>query len=63
MMWNLQIGGLLAGATVCLFDGNPGYPDMNALWRFIGEAGVNFFGAGAAYFQACEKSAIEPRKG
>ncbi|WP_429485506.1 acetoacetate--CoA ligase [Paraburkholderia youngii] len=61
IMWNLQVGGLLAGATVCLFDGNPGYPNMNALWRFIGEAEVNFFGAGAAYFQACEKSAIEPR--
>ncbi|WP_051106723.1 acetoacetate--CoA ligase [Paraburkholderia atlantica] len=61
IMWNLQVGGLLAGATVCLFDGNPGYPDMNALWRFIGEAEVSFFGAGAAYFQACEKSAIEPR--
>jgi acetoacetyl-CoA synthetase len=61
IMWNLQVGGLLAGATVCLFDGNPGYPDMNALWRFIGDAGVNFFGAGAAYFQACEKAAIEPR--
>ncbi|SAL81896.1 acetoacetyl-CoA synthetase [Caballeronia arvi] len=61
IMWNLQVGGLLAGATVCLFDGNPGYPDMNALWRFIGDAGVSFFGAGAAYFQACEKSAIKPR--
>lgn len=62
IMWNLQVGGLLAGATVCLFDGNPGYPNMNALWQFIGDAGVNFFGAGAAYYQACEKSAIEPRE-
>ncbi|NJD35417.1 MAG: AMP-binding protein, partial [Betaproteobacteria bacterium] len=40
MMWNFQVGGLLAGCTICLFDGNPGYPDMNALWRFVGEKQV-----------------------
>ncbi|WP_233855709.1 acetoacetate--CoA ligase [Paraburkholderia sp. HD33-4] len=61
IMWNLQVAGLLAGATLCLFDGNPGYPDMNALWRFVGETEVNFFGAGAAYFQSCQKAGIEPR--
>jgi acetoacetyl-CoA synthetase len=62
IMWNLQVGGLLAGATVCLYDGNPGYPDMNAVWRFIGEARVSFFGAGAAYYQSCLKAGIEPRE-
>jgi acetoacetyl-CoA synthetase len=61
IMWNLLVGGLLAGATVCLFDGNPGYPNLGTLWRFIGEAGINFFGAGAAYFQACLKAGTEPR--
>jgi len=61
IMWNLQVGGLLAGATVCLFDGNPGYPNMETLWRFIGEAKVDFFGAGAAYFQSCLKAGVEPR--
>lgn len=61
IMWNLQVGGLLAGATVCLFDGNPGYPNMETLWRFIDEAKVAFFGAGAAYFQSCLKSGVEPR--
>lgn len=62
IMWNLQVGGLLAGATACLYDGNPGFPDMNALWRFVGEAQINFFGAGAAYFQSCLKAGVEPRK-
>ena len=33
MMWNFLIGGLLVGATVVLFDGNPGHPDLGALWR------------------------------
>ncbi len=61
IMWNLQVGGLLAGATVCLFDGNPGYPNMDVLWRFIGEAKIEVFGAGAAYFQSCLKSGVKPR--
>ncbi|SPK70057.1 Acetyl-coenzyme A synthetase 1 (plasmid) [Cupriavidus taiwanensis] len=60
IMWNLQVGGLLAGATVCLFDGNPGYPNMETLWRFIGEKKIDFFGAGAAYFQSCLKAGVEP---
>ena len=33
MMWNFLIGGLLVGATVVLFDGSPGHPDLMALWR------------------------------
>ncbi|WP_321914914.1 acetoacetate--CoA ligase [Paraburkholderia sp. J11-2] len=61
IMWNCQVGGLLAGATLCLYDGNPTYPDAQALWRFVGETGVTFFGAGAAYFQGCLKSGVEPR--
>ncbi|HYQ84114.1 MAG TPA: AMP-binding protein, partial [Rubrobacter sp.] len=34
MMWNLVVAGLLTGSTVLLYDGNPGYPDMNVLWEF-----------------------------
>lgn len=34
MMWNLLVGGLLAGSTVLLYDGSPGRDDMLALWKF-----------------------------
>ncbi|MDF3874557.1 acetoacetate--CoA ligase [Pseudomonas putida] len=61
VMWNLQIGGLLVGSTICLFDGNPGWPDAGTLWRFAGENGVTFFGAGAAFYTSCMKAGIEPR--
>src|SRR3712207_4745844 len=37
MMWNVVVGGLLSGATALLYDGNPGQPDMNVLWRFAEE--------------------------
>ncbi|MCX9156015.1 acetoacetate--CoA ligase [Niveibacterium sp. 24ML] len=60
MMWNAQIAGLLVGATICLYDGSPGYPDLGALWRFAGEARVSFFGAGAAFYASCQKADIHP---
>jgi acetoacetyl-CoA synthetase len=62
IMWNCQVGGLLVGATICLFDGNPAVPDHGALWRFAGSARVNFLGAGAAYYAACLKAGVEPNE-
>ncbi len=60
VMWNSQITGLMVGATICLYDGNPGYPDLSTLWRFAGEEKLSFFGAGAAFFMNCMKAGIEP---
>ena len=60
MMWNLLIGGLLLGTTVVLFDGDPGHPDMGALWRLAEETGVTYFGASAPYIQACIKAGVRP---
>ncbi len=30
MMWNLLVSGLCVGATIVLFDGDPGWPDRRA---------------------------------
>jgi hypothetical protein len=54
--------GLLVGSTICIYDGNPGWPDWNALWRFVGETRVSFFGAGAAFFLSCLKAGVEPNQ-
>jgi acetoacetyl-CoA synthetase len=62
IMWNCQVGGLLLGSTICLYDGNPGFPDFGALWRFVSEERISFFGAGAAYYANCIKAGIEPGK-
>jgi acetoacetyl-CoA synthetase len=62
IMWNAQISGLLLGATICLYDGNPGYPDLGMLWQFAEEAKMTFFGAGAAFYMNCKKAGIEPGK-
>ena len=60
MMWNLLVGGLLSGATALLYDGNPGHPDMNVLWRFAEETNMTHFGTSASYLTSCMKASIEP---
>jgi acetoacetyl-CoA synthetase len=68
IMWNAQVSALLGGATICLYDGNPGGPvsstgkpaDWGVLWRFVGAAGVTWFGAGAAFYASCLKAGVQP---
>ncbi len=60
MMWNLLIGGLLVGCTVVLFDGSPGYPNLDILWSFAEQSGMTFFGASAAYIGSLMKNQSEP---
>jgi acetoacetyl-CoA synthetase len=62
MMWNLVVAGLLTGSTVLLYDGNPGYPDMNVLWEFAEKTGMTCFGTSASYITACMKADIVPGK-
>ena len=62
MMWNLLIGGLLLGIPILLYDGSPGYPDMNELWQFAEQSGMTFFGTSAGYILSCMKAEITPGK-
>lgn len=61
MMWNFLISGLLVGATVVLYDGSPGHPDLGALWRLAERHGVTYFGTSAPYVQAGLKAGLRPR--
>ena len=60
MMWNVLVGGLLIGTTCVLYDGSPGYPDMNALWRLAQDTSITYFGTSAPYVAACMKAGVEP---
>ena len=60
MMWNVLVSGLLAGSTILMYDGNPGYPDMNTLWEFADKTGMTCFGTSAGYLTSCTKADIEP---
>jgi acetoacetyl-CoA synthetase len=63
MMWNFQVGALLTPASIVLYDGNPGHPDMGVLWDLADRAGITCFGTSASYIAACMKAGVEPRTG
>src|SRR3984957_11141905 len=62
IMWNVQISGLLAGTTICLYDGSPSgskeHPDWGVLWRFAARHKVTILGAGAAFHGNCMKTGL-----
>ncbi|HSH01813.1 MAG TPA: acetoacetate--CoA ligase [Anaerolineae bacterium] len=62
MMWNFLIGGLLTGCTIILYNGAPGYPDLNVLWDLAAETKMSYFGTGAAFIHACLKEGITPNQ-
>ncbi len=69
IMWNCQVGGLLGGTTICLYDGSPaqcvkvgdGSADWTPLWRFAALSRCTFFGAGAAFYAGCLKARVQPQ--
>jgi acetoacetyl-CoA synthetase len=60
MMWNFLISGLLVGATVVLYDGSPGHPDLEVLWRLAATERINYFGTSAPFLQSCRKAGLRP---
>jgi len=61
IMWNIWVSTLASGCTILQFDGNPGHPDLGALWRFAAREGATFFGTSPAFLSACMKAGISPR--
>ncbi len=61
MMWNFLVGVLLTEASIVLYDGNPGYPDMGRLWDLAEETGMTTFGTSAAFISACMKAGVTLR--
>ncbi len=63
MMWNFLVSVLLTRASIVLYDGSPGHPDMGVLWDLAESAGVTCFGTSASYVAACMKDGVEPPSG
>ncbi len=61
MMWNWLISALQVGATISLFDGNPGYPDLEILWKQIENEKINVFGTSPKFLSTCQKAGIIPK--
>ncbi len=60
MMWNWLICGLHTGATLVLYDGNPGFPNTARLFDLVDEEGITHMGTSAKFIQAVEKSGLVP---
>lgn len=60
MMWNFVQAALLAKATIVLYDGSPGYPDLNVLWKMAADLRIHHFGTSAAYILSCIKAEVHP---
>ena len=60
VMWNILQGSLLVGATPVLYDGSPGYPDLDVLWQLARDARMSVFGTSAAYLTTCMAQDLEP---
>lgn len=58
MMWNFGVASLLAGATLMIYDGSAGYPNLHTLWDFARDHQIQHFGGGAAFFIACMKEGL-----
>ena len=61
MMWNFLVSSLVLGVKPLLYDGNPGYPEPDALWRMAAEAKVTMFGGSPAYADMLAKRGVVPK--
>jgi len=61
MMWNWLASGLVAGATLILYDGAPFAGDGRTLWSMTERERVTVFGTSAKYISALEKSGLRPK--
>ena len=62
MMWNWLLSSLAVGATIVLYDGNPNYPDVGAMWKLIQDEKITVFGCSASYIHFLKKEEFSPRK-
>ncbi len=63
MMWNFLVGMLLTEASIVLYDGNPGHPDLGRLWDLAEETQLTCFGTSASYIASCMKAGLHPAQG
>ncbi|MGI9543959.1 MAG: acetoacetate--CoA ligase [Cyclobacteriaceae bacterium] len=60
MMWNFLQASMLVGATPVLFDGSPGFPNLDVLWQLSQDLPIHHFGTSAPYLTACMKQKLQP---
>ena len=62
MMWNWLVSGLASGATIVLYDGSPGHPNLGNLWNMAERTGITHFGTSPKFLSACSNSDTLPKQ-
>jgi acetoacetyl-CoA synthetase len=62
MMWNWIMSSLAIGNTLILYDGNPNYPDLGAMWKLIEDERITMFGTSATYINFIKSQGLKPGK-
>lgn len=60
MMWNWLLSSLAVGATVVLYDGNPSYPELGAMWKLVQDEKITIFGTSASYINYIKSQRLKP---
>ncbi|WP_372460589.1 acetoacetate--CoA ligase [Actinomycetospora endophytica] len=60
IMWNYGVSALLVGATVVCVDGNPAWPDVDALWAMAERERLTQFGTSASFLMMCRDAGLRP---
>ncbi|RLK46800.1 acetoacetyl-CoA synthetase [Alkalispirillum mobile] len=60
MMWNWLASGLVTGARLVLFEGSPGYPNLDVCWDLAEREGITHFGTSAKFLGGCRKKGLAP---
>ena len=60
MMWNWVVSSLGVGATVALYEGSPGHPTLDHLWKMAERLRITVFGTSPKYLSTCEDRGLRP---
>ena len=60
MMWNWMVSGLLVGAPVITYEGNPFHPGPERLWQIAADERLTHFGVSAKYVDAVRNAGLSP---
>lgn len=62
MMWNYLVGALTLGATIVLYDGDPGYPSLTRLFALAQATAITVMGVSAPFIMACRAAGLNPAR-
>jgi acetoacetyl-CoA synthetase len=60
-LWNMQLGALMHGASIVLYEGSPGFP-AGAVWEVAARTGAQVMLIGAAVITATAGTGVRPER-